>query len=798
MNIWGVALYLLVFCSIQAQQKVLLGRVLGAEEEPLQGVHITSAQGKRFATLTDSLGYFQLSVPSNGQQDTLYLSISFLGYVPLLDTLQLSSLSSNLQRRYQLQTSVFDAETVVVVAEARKWEPPSAAHIELEVEQLKNLPAISSDISHVLGLLPGVVSNRSLSNTYSVRGGNYQENLFYIEDMPIYLPYLARSGQQEGLNLANVALTRSLTFAAGGWQAQYGDKLSSILNVHYKDPKRTSFGAEISMVGGEAYFLTKHKRYPWRLLVGARYKDTRYFLRNLDTKGEYFPRFYDMQAMLRIGLSDVPNRSELSLFAAYSNNNYRLRPSTRTSTFGTDQRQLRFSIDFQGEQALLHDITHAGITWTYHFAPSSYVKLLSIQAFSDEQDHIDLLSTFRLCDVLSTPDQGSDHCQIEVGKGMNFEYARNFLQGTFSFTQASAEFRVHEQHILQAGAFYQYDNVSERVNEYTFSSVSDQIFPISQLQQMAHLRRALFGGFLQHRLYSLKRNWWLTTGIRAVNASNEVLLSPRVQFSFFLPKNAAWLYKFSAGLYPQLPFYREYRGENSELQPNRRAQRSIHFLAGLEYAFRVQKKDFTLYLDAYYKQLYHLIPYEQSDIRLHYYGDRSSEGYAYGLDARLYGFFVPGQESWISISYLRTEENIANDGHNYVRRPTDQRISTSLFLRDYVPRHPTWQVYAKMLFGTGMPFNPAGEPHYRNVFEGEPYYQLDMGFSKVFIFSKKVEENPQIATPSRLLIVAEVFNLLGSSQNISYTWVGLPGTGKFAVPSNFSAQFINLKVSFSM
>lgn len=787
---WGIGLWILSVASLEAQDRYLEGKVRDDKDYPLLAAHVYLESLPAEGTSTDSTGYFQLKIPGHLLGDTVYLRISHIGYVSVRDPIYLPSFPRARRRLYRLKLAALDLEEVLIAPSERDWELPAAAHVEIKAEPLEDVPAISSDVSHALGLLPGVVANRGLSNAYAVRGGNYQENLFYIEGLPMYTPYLARSGQQEGLSVANVSLTESLSFAAGGWGANYGDKLSSMLDLRYKDPKRSTGGLSLGLLGAEAYLGTKHPQRPWRLLLGARYKDTRYVLRNLDTRGEYMPRFVDGQGLLRIGLSALPGRSELLLFGAYADNKYRLRPSTRESTFGTLYQQLHFSVAFQGEEVLAHHIAHAGMKWTQEIGKESYLTVLNASAFSYEREYFDIAAAYRLCDILPGGEEGIDACQTEVTQIHDFDYGRNFLQGRFSYSQADLNIHINEQHQLNAGLFMRYEDVEDQVDEYGLTLNAGYASLRFSYQSEEWLQRYLWGTFLQHTFYNISRTRWLTTGLRLnYSALNkEWLLSPRVQFSFLRYPQAPVLYKLAAGLYPQPPFYREMRSPQGGLYKHIQAQQSLHLLAGLEYTFSMWNRDFWLYVDSYYKNLYQLIPYEQENIRIRYYGDRRSRGYAYGVDTRLYGFFVPGQESWLSMSYLRTAEDIKGDEYSYINRPTDQRITLSLFFRDYFPNLPSWQVYTKMLFGTGLPFNPVGEPQYRNSFTGEAYYQLDIGFSKIFA-------GQQTSTFQKGLILSlELLNLLGSNQNISYSWIGLPEVGQFAVPSDFSARFVNLKL----
>ena len=789
-----LGLFLSSLLPLHSQTRNLQGRVIDESNEPLPAAHISVASTPPQITYTDSTGRFLLQLPIGMQQDSLYIQVSYIGYFSLRDTLYLPSVPLSLMRRYKLRPRIEQLSEVVITPDDRAWELPVAGQVEVNTKQLSDLPSLSSDVSNILGLLPGVVANRGLSNAYSVRGGNYQENLFYIEGMPIYTPYLARSGQQEGLSLANISLTRSLSFSAGGWAAKYGDKLSSMLNVHYKDPKKSRVGILLGLLGAEAHLETAHKRRPFRLLLGARYKDTRYFLRNLDTKGEYSPRFSDIQGLLRVGLSSVPNKSELLLFGAYANNRYRLTPSTRESTFGTISRQLHFLVAFQGKELLAHDIIHTGIKWTHYINDEVNIRLLNTSSLSYEREYFDIGSAFRLCDIVENGQNSADDCQIEVGQATHFDYGRNFLRAVSNYSQASTEAYLNDQHQISVGTFLQYERIDDHLQEYRISS-NEGISHLEFSRDMdTILYRTIIGGYLQHTFYNHLRTRWLTTGLRLnyVSLSQQWLLSPRLQFSFIPQKKSSVVYKMAVGLYPQPPFYREMRDVNGDLNTNLRAQQSLHLLAGVEYSFSFLGTDFRLFTDTYYKQLLQLIPYEQENIRIRYSSHNRSQGYAYGLDGRLYGFFVPGQESWVSVSYLHTKEDIKEDNYGYIRRPTDQRITISLFFRDYLPQLPSWQVYTKMLFGTGMPFNPVGMPYYRNSFEGEDYYQLDIGFSKIFSLRSQKERN------QLLTITLEVLNLLGSSQNISYNWIGLEGTAKFAVPNDFSAQFINLKLRLSL
>ena len=759
----------------------------------MEGAHVYLRNLYQKGTLSNSRGEFRLSIPLDFQRDTIYVTISYVGYLPLLDTLYVPDIPTTGIRLYRLRVDSKLLDELVIQGEDKNWGLPAASEVEIETKELGEVPALSSDISHVLGLLSGVISNRGLSNSYSVRGGNYQENLFYIDGLPMYTPYLARSGQQQGLSLANVSLTESLTFSSGGWQARYGDKLSSMLDVKYKDPDKTHLGLLLGLLGAEAHLETSHKTRPWRLLLGTRYKDTRYFLQSLDTQGEYLPRFFDIQGMLRVGLSSLPGRSELLLFGSYARNRYLLRPSTRESTFGTIDQPLRFSVAFEGEELLAHDIFRGGMKWSHQIGARWRLNLLNSFAYSLEREYFDVGSAFRLCDIVPRDGENIDICLTEIGSGTRFEYARNSLLGRFLFSQGDINFLISEQHQLSAGIFLQSEDVFDRVDEYGLSFTEDVVTNSFAISAEDLLRRSLWGGFLQHTFYNLRHTRWITTGVRLnySSLSNEWLVSPRLQFSFLPGESTDVLYKFALGLYAQPPFYHELQTVNNNLLTQRLAQQSLHLLAGSEHKFNIWETGFRLQTDAYYKQLSRLIPYDQENIRVRYYAEQNSKGYAYGLDTRLYGFFVPNQESWLSVSYLRTEEDIELDTHRYIRRPTDQRFTMRLFFKDYFPNLPSWQVYTKMLFGTGMPFNPMGEPQYRNVFQGESYYQLDIGFSKIFFLRPQQKEKS-------LSLSLEVFNLLGSNQNISYSWVQSKDKGQFAVPNDFTARFINFKVRVSI
>ena len=665
-----------------------------------------------------------------------------------------------------------------------------AGRIELDPKKLESVLSGALDIGHVVSLLPGVVGSRGFSNSYSVRGGNYQENLLYIEDMPIYVPYLTRAGEQEGLTLANLFMTDHVVFSSGGWSSRYGDKLSSMLHVRYKDVVNFEGIVSGGLLGGSVFAGGGSKNKRIRVLLGARYKDTGSLLRGLELQGEYLPRFFDIQAMVRMRVGHG-RRKELMFFGAYAQNRYRLRPTSRMSSFGTLTDPIHLSVAFEGQELLLHDTAYGGIKWEQRVGDRWRFQALSSGARSLEREYFEILSAYRLCETLQG---GFDACEREAGTLLNSDYGRNFLSNYFLYSEASLQWDINAQHRLIWGSFLQFDDVGVRLDEHNFFVEEDFVRDEYAVQTDERMRRYLLGGYAQHDFFSRLSRYSLVSGFRLSYStlSQEVLLSPRVQFSFTPVAEGPWVWKASTGLYVQYPFYHEMRTMEGTLQRDLLAQRAWHILAGTEYGFFLYGRRFRLFVDVYYKYLARTVPYEQQNIRIRYNPSRVGSGYSYGLDMRFYGFFVPAHESWLSLSFLRTQEDIKKDERGYIRRATDQFITCSLFFRDYLPGFPSWQVYTKFVFGTGVPFNPRGRYYLRNTFQGESYYQLDIGFSKVFDFTSR-----RFLYAKKLTITLEVLNLLGSSQNISYSWIPLPSEqgsdAIFAVPNDFSVRFINLK-----
>ena len=783
----------LCFAELFAQSRTLEGYVLGEDNLPVTAAHIFLRSAPQKGVQTNKEGYYYLPIPNSVTSDTLLIYIRHISHLSVVEHVYFPPDQTLLQHIFFIEIEAHELDSLTVSAKKSSAEDPIKNEAVIQGKDLEQFPAISSDVSQALGTLAGVVANRGLSNAYAVRGGNYHENLVYVEDMPIYVPYLTRTGQQEGLTLANTALTKQLFFSAGGWEARYGDKLSSMLNVYYRDPQATKVGMHMSLLGTEAHLGVKHPSKPLRLLVGMRYKDTGSLLKNLDVQGDYRPRFFDVQSLVRWTLPrKIRKTSELTLLTAYAQNRYFLRPSTQRSTFGNIERQLGFFIHFLGEEQLLHDITHVGMKWSYGFGGGHTLNLINSWSHAFEREYFDLWSAFRVCDIVGTGTLND--CEIEVGTVAQFNYGRNFLRALNSFSQTLIDFYLSEGQSIYAALFLQSESIQDVLYEYSFSDTAGQTTPLFSIDTRTTINRYIYGGALQYNFTNLDQTRALNLGLRVnyVSNSQEWLWQPRAQFSFRPGQDAPVLIKFTAGLYAQPPTYREIRDINGVLNLGLRAPYAVHLLGSIAYDFKIWDRDFTLFTDVYYKILPKTVPYEQANIRIRYYNSQPSSGYAYGIDTRLYGFFVPNTESWVSVSLLKTAENITYDGHSFIRRPTDQRLTLAVFLQDYLPNLPTWQAYTKMLFGSGSPFNPTGELHFRNVFTGEAYYQLDLGFSKTFNLTASKRKTEPFT--HHLTTTLEALNLLGGTQNISYNWISTDQDQQFAVPNDFSMRFFNLKL----
>lgn len=834
-----VLILLFASLSVFSQEKAtVFGTVKDEEGKAVEYANVAVADYAG-GVATDTRGRFELRVPAMTE---LTLMISFIGYEKqlfrvFLQAGQRRELNVVMKRLAEELPDVEIIDKQIRHTNLQRLSPKVATEI----------PSLSGGVEDVLKTLPGVASNNELSSQYSVRGGNFDENLVYVNGIEIYRPFLIRSGQQEGLSFVNSALVSSILFSAGGFESKYGDKMSSVLDIQYKKP--TDFGGsfQASLLGAQAHVegITKNRRFTY--LTGLRYKSNSYILKGLETEGDYKPNFADMQALFSYRLSD---RLELSLLANYARNSYEVIPSSRQTEFGTISEAYRLNIFFEGRELDRFENYMGALSLDYYPVENLKLQFIGSGFQTRESETFDVLGEYfigRLENQIGDEQFGE---VVEAqGVGGFLDHARNYLKASVFNIEHKGSFDL-SKHYVQWGIRYQHEIIDDRLNEWELIdsagyTIPEPPFTAGDPAPVYHPQLEMFSlyrtdtNFSSNRYSAFVQNSWnfhlgttnayLIAGIRGNywDVNKQFILSPRATLSLKPLWEKDMLFRLSAGYYQQPPFYRELRDLQGRINPNVRAQKSIHFVAGMDWDFMAWNRPFKFVTEVYYKILSDLVPYTVDNVRVRYYGDNLSKGFAYGLDMKVNGEFIKGIDSWFSFSLLKTMEDIRGDQYwdyyneageliiagytedqtaadstqifpGYIPRPTDQRVHFALFFQDYIPGNPTWKMNIKLLFGTRLPFGAPNSPKYEHVYRTPPYRRVDIGFSKELFgrHSNFGPKNPLRHIESAWLSL-EVFNLFQISNTISYIWVKDKTGREYAVPNYLTPRLLNLRLAIN-
>lgn len=778
-------LFLLAFSAsaVCAQQAVVEGNVYGQDQIPLRGAAVQVVNSSRSA-VTDSLGYFRLPIPAG---DSIRLLFSYLGYKPRLYYLNLAPGETRLLRA-EMEAAEQLLREVEVKEDRQEIFRDQAGMSRLEPREIQHVPSPFNDISAALATLPGVRQNNELSSSYAVRGGNFDENLVYVNEIPVYRPFLIRAGQQEGLGFVNPAMVQNLSFSSGGWQAKWGDKLSSVLAIEYKKPDTTAFMVTAGLLGGagQAEGTSKNKRLSY--LAGFRHKSAQYLLNTLETEGEYLPSFSDFQSFITYKLSD---KSELNLLTSYARNRYLTEPQSRQTTFGTQEQAFQLNVGFEGQELLTYDMYQNALKLTTRWNKKLRSSWIASYLHTVEREYADVEGGYYLCNLNVGPDSPEyNECLNNLGLGTSYLNIRNLLKAYILNIQSRNEWKFSPGHVMEFGLQLGYENINDRLREWGFSDSADFVTIESQrlITNDIAIKNQRLEGYVQNTSSLGAGRHTLHYGLRLhyFSMNRQLLLSPRLQYSY----RPAWLndvvFTSAIGLYHQPPLYREFRSFSGEIRPGVLAQSSLHITAGADLNFRMWGRPFNFVTEVYYKDLWNVNAYDVDNVRIRYFADNNTKAYATGADFRLSGEFISGAESWFSLGLLKTEEDVQGDGQGYIPRPSDQRVNLGIFFQDHFINDPTYRVYVKLLYGSGLPFGPPGNIQYRNSFTGRSYRRVDVGFSKIL--------TPRLWKIKNLWAGLEVLNLLGNHNVISYSWVSDYNNLQYAVPNALSARFVNLKL----
>ncbi len=795
--------------NLNADEPVVYGYVYNDYGDPLEMVTV-AVLNTSIGTTTDETGYYELKIEPGKEHTIAY---SYMGYKRKEKQVKLSPG----QRKKKDITLEYRA-TFLPDVEIRDDKTFSTHITRIDPKHVQKLPGPASGVEGLLRTFPGVSSASELTTQYSVRGGSFDENLVYVNGIEIYRPFLIRSGEQEGLSFVNSDLVSSINFSAGGFDAQYGDKMASVLDINYKTPQEFGGSVTMSLLEGSMHlegkaFNSENLGY----LIGVRHKSNQYLLSTLDVEGDYNPSFTDVQAFFTYKLN---NRLSLDFLGNYSLNNYYFEPEVQETSFGhfDDPRQL--TIYFDGQEVDRFETTLGALSLNYDYSNDLSLQLISSACQSDENETFDILGQYRMYEVGT--DFGEDDFGEPVGRplaaGTFLNHARNYLNAIVWNIEHKGMWE-QENNLLRWGIKYQHEDIYDRLREWTLidsagysipTHPEDKIILNDFVDANINLTSNRFSGYIQNNYEFLNDygKFEFIGGIRANywDFNNQLLISPRTTL-LYIPKNNPNLsLRASAGLYYQPPFYRELRDMDGNLNKNIKAQESMHFVLGGEYDFVAWNRPFKFTSEIYYKHFDNLIPYDFDNVRIRYHAENKAKGYATGLDLRIHGEFVPNIDSWASLSLMKTEEkrtfdNQYKDAQNnrpefdYTPRPTDQLINFSLYFQDFLPRNPSYQVHLGMFYGSGLPFGPPSTDRQGDTLRMPPYRRVDIGFSKQLIGenSNFSLENPLRHIES-MWITAEIFNLLQINNTISYMWIKDVQNRQYAVPNYLTRRLLNVKL----
>lgn len=782
----------------QSNNATLTGKVVDENGQPLELVNI-ALRDYPIGTSSNRRGEFLLRIPARREVTIVFSS---MGFVTSERTIEAGP-----EERVTIEVKLLRSTTEIGEINVTENRRSRSGMDRIDPRLTNNLSAAGgSSVEALIKTLPGVSSNNELSSQFSVRGGNFDENLVYVNDIEIYRPFLIRAGQQEGLSFINSDLVSSIEFSAGGFSARYGDKMSSVLDIKYRRPTEFKGSISGSMLGGSVHVEDMALNGKLSHITGIRYKTNKYLLGSLDEKGEYDPRFVDIQTYITWKFSD---KLDISFLGNIAQNRYNFIPQTRETAFGTWDVPLNTTIYFQGSE-VDNFLTQLGaLSLNYHPNENLNLKFIASAYVATEAETYDILGEYYLNQLernMSSEEYGDSILNLGVGTFLN--HARNYLDASVMSVSHKGAYNS-ENHLLNWGVKIQYESIDNQINEWIYRDSTGYSLPYSDsevrlyytLNSKSSLQTLRTTAYLQDtwQVPVISGDLYLNGGIRAHfwSFNRETVISPRLSINYFPEWKQDISFRFATGWYHQPAFFKELINPEGEIETNNKAQRSFQVLLGSDYIFTAWNRPFRFSSEAYYKHMTSLVPYQIDNVRIRYLPDQLANGYAAGLDMKINGEFVSGVQSWASLSVMKTQENIEGDGHGYIPRPTDQRFNFSLYFQDYLPGNPTWKMYMSAFYGSRLPIGPPRSERWQDTFRMPPYRRVDMGISKVLISQSSPGTGKVLEYIDDLSLSLEVFNLLNINNTVSYFWVTSNWGDMYAVPNYLTSRKINLKIAIT-
>lgn len=813
----NLAAVLFFFISVAAfaQTARIKGVILDENNQPVEDVDISY---KNTSATSNKNGFYILTVPANQKITIIFSHLSNKS----------ASLDIELKPNEDFEFNPVLSKKIEMIGVVEIYD--NRKRIEgitnISPRDIKLIPGANAGVENLLKTLPGVNNNSDLSSGYNVRGGNYDENLVYVNEVEVYRPFLIRSGQQEGLSFTNTDMIQNVDFSAGGFQAKYGDKLSSVLDITYRRPK--SFGAslEASLLGGSLMVETASKNQKWAAITGVRYRDNSLLVNSQETETNFRPTFADIQTNVTFNPN---NKWEWSFLGNISQNRYNYEPLTRQTNFGTIDDPKALLVFYEGQEKDRYETYFGALKTTYKASEDFTLKFIASAYLTQEQEYFDIKADYSFGELDTNIGSGSLGNIVytqEIGSQLN--HARNDLDALivnaevkgfhnikenkiewgFKYTREDIRDRIVEWEVIDSAGFSLNPPVIDLpIRDQPYTPYTGPLVPYQNVRALNFTKIDRLSGYVQWSKKSLIGNHdvWYNFGVRAHNwqvsgdnldGKNQTTFSPRGQFAIKPDWDSDMVFRLSGGLYHQPPFYRELRGADGKVNPDVKAQQSIHVVLSNDYSFQMWQRPFKLVTEAYYKSMSDVNTYTLDNVRIRYSANNDAKAYAAGFDARLNGEFVPGTESWFSFGYMKTEENINNRG--YIARPTDQRLKFGILFQDYVKNIPNLKLYLNLVYNTGL---PGGSPSYADPYVYQSrlrdYRRADVGFS--YVFTEKNELRPDGHWLKRfkdLSLGFEIFNMFNNQNAITNTWVRDVYTKvQYGIPNYMTTRVFNVKLT---
>ena len=805
---------LILFCLVSSyffsQDAVITGLILDEENFPIKDANI---QFDNKGTISDMNGYYKIEVPSDKNINVVF---THLNHKRLQITVNLSK-KEILEFNPVLSTNI-EQISEVILNTTRREDLKSIQNIS--PEKLRDIKGVQPGIENILKTLPGVSINNEMSTQYSVRGGNFDENLVYVNGIEIYRPFLIRSGQQEGLSFVNSEMTDDIKFSSGGFEAIYGDKMSSVLDIKYKSPESNQYKINTSFLGGSFTSENVSKDKNISNILGLRYRDNSLLVNSKETNSNFKPSFFDLQNHLRLAINP---RLSISTLTNFSLNRYNFKPLNRQTNFGTLDDPLALIIFYDGEEKDRYTTFFNSISVNYTPNQRDTYTINSSFYNTTEKEYFDILAQYNLAEVnTNIGSQDLGEVEFSQGVGSQLNHARNDLNAqifniesklklirkknefnfSLKFTKENISDRIVEWEVIDSAGYFIDPPFITNISEQPYEANEGPIVPFQNIRSTidTSIERIQFYSQWESESYINNNKIYYNLGIRAHNWSlnssedwsndvkNKIVISPRFQIGYVPSWNPKMIFNLKYGVYYQPPFYKGLRNFSGEINPSLKAQKSIHYVLSNEYKFDLWNRPFRLNSELYYKDLDDLNTYTIDNVRIRYVANNNAFGYAYGLDLRLNGEFVKGTESWFSFGYLKTEENIDNRG--YISRPTDQRLKFGVLFQDYVPNMPNLKMFINLIYNTGL---PGGSPSYADPYEYlnrlPDYKRADIGIMYLIEDAKKLFNVEEVS------IGIEIFNMFNIQNTITNTWVrDVYSKRQYSIPNYLSPRIFNLNM----